>query len=90
MITRDKVKIIDCLRRDHSHILQLVHQKEIVDDRQYDKLKHISQPEQTIIDLIDQVIGKGEEYCSQFLEVLKEPDVLITYPQLKEITKNWW
>ncbi|XP_067459136.1 uncharacterized protein [Thunnus thynnus] len=89
MITRHKVKIIDCLRRDHSYILQLVHQKEIVDERQYDKLKHISQPEQTIIDLIDQVIGKGEEYCSQFLEVLKEPDVLITYPQLKEITKNW-
>lgn len=88
MITNHKVKIIDCLSKDHSYILQLVHEREIITERQYGKLKPIVQPEDTIIDLIDQVIANGEESCSQFLEVLKEPYVLKTYPQLKTIKND--
>uniref|UniRef100_A0A8C4E379 CARD domain-containing protein n=1 Tax=Dicentrarchus labrax TaxID=13489 RepID=A0A8C4E379_DICLA len=73
---------------DHSFILQHVHAKHIITDRQYQYIKHISQPEDRITNLIDQVICKGQETCSSFLEVLKQPDVLRTYPQLKHITKN--
>lgn len=89
MITEHKVELIECLMADHSFILQHVHAKHIVTDRQYQNLKHISQPEETVTNLIDQIILKGQRSCSLFLEILKEPDVLRTFPQLKEITKNW-
>lgn len=89
MITEHKVMLIDCLRRDHSYILQFVHEKKIVTDRKYDQLKHLGQPEPTIIDLIDHVIGNGEKSCSQFIKVLKQPDVVSTFPQLKEMIRNW-
>ncbi|XP_035517585.1 uncharacterized protein LOC118328088 isoform X1 [Morone saxatilis] len=89
IITEHKVELIVCLMADHSFILQHVHAKQIITDRQYQNMKHISQPEKTITNLIDQVICKGQETCSSFLEVLKQPDVLTTYPQLKHITKKW-
>uniref|UniRef100_A0A3B5A371 CARD domain-containing protein n=1 Tax=Stegastes partitus TaxID=144197 RepID=A0A3B5A371_9TELE len=84
MITEHKVELIDSLRAD-LFILQHVHAKRIITDRQYQKLKHISQPEETVTNLIDVVIGKDEETCDQFLQVLKDPEVLRTYPGLKEI-----
>ncbi|XP_070694614.1 uncharacterized protein [Pempheris klunzingeri] len=89
MIIEHKVELIDCLRADHSFILQHVHAKHIVTDREYQSIKHVSQPEKTVSNLIDQVIGKGQQSCSLFLEVLKQPDVVQTYPQLKHITKKW-
>ncbi|XP_037645550.1 uncharacterized protein si:dkey-10c21.1 isoform X1 [Sebastes umbrosus] len=89
MIIEHKVELIACLRADLSFILQHVHARHIVTDRQYQNLKHLSQPEETVINLIDQVIDKGQEYCLRFLDVLKDPDVLRTYPQLKDITKKW-
>lgn len=88
MIIEHKVELIDCLKADHSFILQHLHAKHIITDRQYHKIKHISLPETTVTDLIDQVIGNGQKSCSDFLEVLKLPDVLETYPQLKQITNK--
>lgn len=87
-ITEHKLELIDCLRADHSLILQHVHAKHIVTDRQYQNLKHILQPEETVTNLIDKLIVNGQNSCSLFLEVLKEPDILETYPQLREITKK--
>ncbi|KAM7380841.1 hypothetical protein PAMP_004113 [Pampus punctatissimus] len=87
MITGRKRKIIDCLATDHTHILQTMHERNIVDDRKYNNLKH-QKPEEAIIDLIDYVIANGEEACSEFLQILKEPDCLCTFRKLKEITKN--
>ncbi|XP_033473436.2 uncharacterized protein LOC117251341 isoform X1 [Epinephelus lanceolatus] len=87
-ITEHKLELIDCLRADHSFILQHVHAKQIVTDRQYQNLKHILQPEETVTNLIDKLIVNGQNSCSLFLEVLKEPDILKTYPQLREITKK--
>ncbi|XP_040914003.1 uncharacterized protein LOC121194919 isoform X2 [Toxotes jaculatrix] len=89
MIKEHKMELIDCLRADCFFILQHVHATQIITDRQYQNLKHTSPPENTIANLIDQVIGKGQESCSLFAKVLKNPDVLETYPQLKEITSNW-
>uniref|UniRef100_A0A3Q1CBB7 CARD domain-containing protein n=1 Tax=Amphiprion ocellaris TaxID=80972 RepID=A0A3Q1CBB7_AMPOC len=83
-ITEHKVELIDCLRAD-LFILQHVHAKSMVTDRQYQNLKHASPPDETVIKLIDQVIRKGEETCVQFLQVLKDPEVLKTYPKLKKI-----
>ncbi|TKS71651.1 hypothetical protein D9C73_004897 [Collichthys lucidus] len=87
MITEHKVKLIECLMADRFFILQHVHAKEIVTDREYQDLKHTPQPGQTVTDLIDCVIFKGEDSCSRFIEVLKEPEVVDTYPQLRQITK---
>ncbi|XP_041662524.1 uncharacterized protein si:dkey-10c21.1 [Cheilinus undulatus] len=84
-ILEHKLELIDCLRADHSFILQHVHAKHIITDRQYQNIKHIYQPEKAVTELIDTVIGKGEESCSLFLQVLKEPDVFSTYPRLREI-----
>lgn len=87
MIIEHKVELIDTLRAD-LFILQKVHAKRIVEDREYQHLKNISPPEKTVIELIDKVIRKGQEKCVQFLQVLKDPEVLSTYPQLEEILKN--
>uniref|UniRef100_A0A8D0D254 CARD domain-containing protein n=1 Tax=Sander lucioperca TaxID=283035 RepID=A0A8D0D254_SANLU len=89
IIIKHKLELVECLRADHSFILQHVHTKRIVTDRQYERLKHISQPEERVTELIDQVIAGGQESCSLFLKVLKEPDILQTYPQLKLITEKW-
>ncbi|KAA8593164.1 hypothetical protein FQN60_009280 [Etheostoma spectabile] len=88
-IISHKLELVECLRADRSFILQHVYTKQIVTDRQYQRLKHISQPEESVNELIDQVIVRGQESCSLFLEVLKEPGILQTYPQLKLITEKW-
>lgn len=88
MITEYKVELINCLMADHSYILQHAHAKQIITVRQYQniKKKSPSTPEDTVTDLIDYVIiVNGQKSCTDFLEVLKLPDVLSTYPQLKEI-----
>ena len=85
MIISNKLRLIDCLSADPSFILQNVQQKNIVLNRQYRNLKDLSQPEEIVIKLIDLVISKGEKPCSLFLEVLKQPDILETYPNLNEI-----
>ncbi|TDH07161.1 hypothetical protein EPR50_G00120840 [Perca flavescens] len=85
IIIHHKVELIECLRADPSFILQHVHAKRMVTDGQYQRLKHISQPEERVTELIDQVIGGGQESCSRFLTVLKKPDILQTYPQLKKM-----
>lgn len=45
MIMEHKVEVIDCLRADHSFILQHVHARHIVRDRQQQNLMHSSLPE---------------------------------------------
>ena len=87
LIMDNKVKIINSLMTD-VFILQHAHEKRIISDRQYQNLKDFPILEKTIISLIDQVIAKGQETSHEFLQVLKEPEVLRTYPQLKDILKN--
>jgi predicted CopG family antitoxin len=84
MIIENKVKLIDWLRADSGFILQHVHSKRIVTDREYQELKSISVPEAAVTDLIDKMILKKEETCSQFLDTLKESEVKDTYPELKK------
>lgn len=91
MIIEHKVELIDCLKADHSYILQHAHAKLIITDRQYQDIKENSPstPRETVTDLIDYMILKnGPESWTAFLEVLKLPDVLSTYPQLKEIVNK--
>ncbi|XP_036968992.1 uncharacterized protein LOC119027683 isoform X2 [Acanthopagrus latus] len=89
MITEHKVELINCLMADHSLILQHAHAKQVITDRQYQNIKSLTTPENTVTELIDNVIiVNGEKSCAAFLEVLKLPDVLSTHPQLKEIVNK--
>lgn len=85
-IKEHKVELINCLMGD-LFILQCVDAKGILSPRQYGKLKHSSNPEQTVTNLIDLLMSKGEETCDHFLQILKDPKVDATYPQLKDIIK---
>ncbi|XP_076731407.1 uncharacterized protein LOC101472163 isoform X2 [Maylandia zebra] len=85
-IKEHKVELINCLMGD-VFILQCVHAKGILSPRQYGNLKHSSNPEQTVTNLIDLLMSKGEETSDQFLQILKDPEVDATYPQLKNIIK---
>ncbi|XP_056245594.1 uncharacterized protein si:dkey-10c21.1 [Seriola aureovittata] len=89
MIKKHKVELIDCLSADHSFILQHVQARDIVTDREYNHLRHISQPREVVTKLIDIVMGKDQKSIEDFIDLLKESDILCTYPQLEEITRNW-
>ncbi|XP_030283082.1 uncharacterized protein LOC115587419 isoform X2 [Sparus aurata] len=89
MITSHKVELISRLMADPSFILQHVQAKEIITDREYQKVKSVAQPEEKVTELLDCVISKGEDYCSRFLDILKETDVLETYPQLEGMMSKW-
>lgn len=87
LIREHKKELISCLSADCSFILQHVQAGNIVTDRQYQNLMEISQSEKTVIGLIDELMVNGPESCSLFLNVLKEPEVLRTYPKLKHIMR---
>ncbi|XP_078142123.1 uncharacterized protein LOC144539851 [Centroberyx gerrardi] len=84
-IQKHKVELAECLRAEPSLILQHVHAKSIVRDDQYQRLMNIPQPEDKVIYLIDRLIDNGEESCSPFLELLKDAEILNTYPKLKKM-----
>ncbi|KAM8748440.1 uncharacterized protein AB9X84_013600 [Acanthopagrus schlegelii] len=89
MITNHKVDLINRLMADPSFILQHVQAKEIITDREYQRVKSVTQPEEKVTELLDCVISKGEDYCSRFLDILKVPNVVQTYPQLRGIMTKW-
>uniref|UniRef100_A0A672ICT5 CARD domain-containing protein n=1 Tax=Salarias fasciatus TaxID=181472 RepID=A0A672ICT5_SALFA len=82
--SKKRVELMDCLRADPI-ILQHVHAKGLISYVQYQDLKHMTKPSQAVTELLDVLIGKGQETCAQFLQLLEEPDCLDTYPQLKNI-----
>ncbi|XP_041699722.2 uncharacterized protein LOC121536483 isoform X1 [Coregonus clupeaformis] len=83
-ITENKVDLIDWLRSDPSFILQHLHCKGIIKDREYQSLMSVPEPEDKVIKLIDKILGKKETTGLQFLDTLKESDVNDTYPQLQQ------
>ncbi|XP_054908875.1 uncharacterized protein LOC129374455 isoform X2 [Poeciliopsis prolifica] len=84
-IREKKVKLIECLMGDHSYVLQLVHQKSIVSQREYQNLKFSSSPQETITGLLDLVLNKGPQKCGDFLQLLTDPGVLDTFPPVRDI-----
>ena len=79
------MKLVEWLSTD-LHILQHAHSDGVIDDRVYRKLKTTPQltPEDACIQLIDTITGRGEETSRQFLKLLRKPEILSTYPQLKK------
>ena len=83
ILLTNKVELVEWLSSDH-HIVQLAHSDGIITTRDYRKLRNKVQPEDACIRLIDTVIDRGEGTSAEFLELLKTPEILNTYPQLKE------
>ncbi|XP_024266397.1 protein mono-ADP-ribosyltransferase PARP15 isoform X1 [Oncorhynchus tshawytscha] len=84
IIITNKMKLIDWLRVDPMYILQHLHCKGIIKDREYQSLMSVPEPENKVIKLLDKIIGKKEITCCQFLDTLKEHDVNETYPVLQQ------
>ena len=85
ILVANKVKLVEWLSGD-LHILQHAEADGVIDMRVYRNLKQTPQlnPEDVCIKLIDTITDKGEETSCHFLQLLKKPEILSTYPQLKE------
>ena len=85
ILVSNKVKLVEWLSAD-LRILQHAQSDGVIDTRVYRNLKTTPQltPEAACIQLIDTITGGGEGTSAQFLQLLKQPEILVTYPQLKD------
>lgn len=83
-IVKDKVFLIDTLSEDADFILQHVHQANLITHREYMNLKDISERQNKVINLLDKLIGKGEERCRNFIDLLRQDSILEGFPKLKD------
>ncbi|KAI5099418.1 caspase-8-like [Silurus meridionalis] len=87
MLRKNKVFLIDTLSTDSSIVLQHVQKDEIITKRDYNNLKHPNYTgEKIIIDLLDNVMGKGDETCQKLLKLLGKEDFQEIFPQLKKFS----
>lgn len=83
-IVKDKVFLIGTLSEDAEFILQNVHQASLITHREYMNLTDISEREKRVINLLDKLIGKGEETCRNFIDLLRKDCILESFPTLKD------
>ncbi|KAI1899138.1 hypothetical protein AGOR_G00058450 [Albula goreensis] len=85
-IRKRKIALTDTLMSDADYILQHAQQEALITRREYNNIRTVQQSnEGRVIDLLDKVMGKGEETCHRFLTLLQEPEVQDTFPPLKRI-----
>ena len=83
ILVSNKVNLVDWLSSDRL-IIQHAFSDGVINLRIYKRLKDTAVTEDACIDLIDGVVNGGEGTSTQFLKLLKKPEILVTYPQLKE------
>lgn len=85
----NKTKILDILRGDPTLIRNKIQEKNLITDREYDNLKHITggNREVHVVELVDKIFHKGEKTCQDFLNLLQtDVEVRSTYPELTTCT----
>ncbi|NP_001129724.2 caspase 20, apoptosis-related cysteine peptidase isoform X1 [Danio rerio] len=82
-ILQHKVFLIDTLSVEASFILQNVQQAKLITQRDYNNLSDVSERETKIIKLLDKLIGRGEETCQEFIDLLRQDCVLENFPVLE-------
>ena len=90
-VRRNKTAILATLCGDQKLILNKVHEKKLITQREYNNLKSINREdvEGHVIALVDKIMDKGEDTCRDFLNLLQtDEDVKTTFPDLKNIQKN--
>lgn len=90
----NKTNIQTCLCVDHRFILNKVHEKRLITQREYNNLKSINKEdvEGHVVELVDRIMNKGEQSCQGFLDLLQtDEEVQTTYPELKRMNlSNTW
>ncbi|KAF5880188.1 caspase-8-like, partial [Clarias magur] len=83
-VRKNKTFLIDTLSTDASIVLQHVQSDDIILQRDYKNLNHPNYTdEKIIINLLDTVMGRGDETCRKFLKVLEKQELQEIFPQLK-------
>ncbi|KAM4552594.1 caspase-3-like [Odontesthes bonariensis] len=85
-VTRNKTAIQETLATDRMFILNKVYEKKLITQREYNNLKSIHQEndEGHVIELVDKIINKGEDYCQSFLNLLQtDESIKATFPGLQ-------
>ncbi|XP_030641395.1 NACHT, LRR and PYD domains-containing protein 12-like [Chanos chanos] len=81
-----KTRLTQILSADISFVLQHVQEKQLITDREYINLNVPSHSsEQISINLLDKLMNKGEGTCQKFINLMKESDIMITFPKLKDL-----
>nr|XP_009300531.1 caspase-8-like [Danio rerio] len=83
-ICENKIFLLETLSVDANFILQHVQQAKLITLRDYNNLSDFPQRETKIINLLDKLMGKGEETCHQFIALLRQDCVLENFPMLKD------
>lgn len=83
-IQQNKVFLIDTLSVEAEIILQYVQQAKLITQRDYRNLSDIPERERKVINLLDKLMGKGEETCRQFIDLLRQDCILENFPTLKD------
>lgn len=83
IIKKHKVDLTRVLSADPGPIVHRAHSRGIITDREYCKVKNITDPEEKVIELLDRIRTKSDQTCQAFLDILRE--VHDTYPRLKDL-----
>lgn len=86
IIKSNKTSLLNILSDDERLILNKVQENKLITDRDYRNLKSISKEdvEGRITELLDKIMGKGDERCQSFLNLLEtDAEIKETYPKLK-------
>nr|XP_055070130.1 caspase-8-like [Misgurnus anguillicaudatus]XP_055070131.1 caspase-8-like [Misgurnus anguillicaudatus] len=82
-IRQNKVFLVDTLCEEADVIVQHAQQEKLITQREYRNLKDVGKREQKIIDLLDKLMSKGEETCCKFIELLRQDNIVETFPNLR-------
>ncbi|KAJ8389787.1 hypothetical protein AAFF_G00114930 [Aldrovandia affinis] len=85
-IRKRKVALTETLTSDPDYILQHAQQGALITRREYNNIRSGRRSgEGAVIDLLDKVMGKGEDTCHRFMALLQKPEVQETFPPLKKL-----
>uniref|UniRef100_A0A672RW65 CARD domain-containing protein n=1 Tax=Sinocyclocheilus grahami TaxID=75366 RepID=A0A672RW65_SINGR len=83
IIVKNKLNLIKWLSSDHVILLQHVQVNQLIPTAQYRELMDMTGKDRVVIKLLDIILGKGENVCRDFLDLLKNDDVNELYPELR-------
>ncbi|XP_056122829.1 caspase 20, apoptosis-related cysteine peptidase isoform X2 [Rhinichthys klamathensis goyatoka] len=83
-IVKHKVFLIETLSAEAEFILQNVQQENLITRREYMNLTDIHERQKRVINLLDKLMGKGEETCRKFIDLLRQDSILENCPTLKD------
>ncbi|XP_050974291.1 uncharacterized protein si:dkey-10c21.1 isoform X1 [Labeo rohita] len=87
IILGNKPKLIKWLSSGYELFLQHVQAKKLITS-EYSELIDMQSKNTGVIKLLDIILGKGEDVCRKFLDLLKEDDVNEFSPELRKWIKT--